>query len=114
MIVLVITACPAGLRGDLTKWLTEIAPGVFVGRPGARIRELIWEHTVALCKDGKALLVQSSDNEQGMEIRTHKHDWEPTDFDGLTLMVRPDRKNKSAGSTGRKTGWATARYTRKK
>lgn len=92
MIVLVVTACPAGLRGDLTKWLSEISPGVFVGRPSARIRDLLWERTVELSKDGRALLVYSTNNEQGMEFRTHRHDWEPTDFDGLTLMVRPSKK----------------------
>lgn len=108
MIVLVVTACPAGLRGDLTKWLSEVSPGVFVGRPSARIRDLLWERTVDLCKDGRALLVFSTNNEQGMEFRTHRHDWEPTDFDGLTLMVR------SSGSKhNRRTGWSKARRMRK-
>ncbi|MGV0423799.1 type I-E CRISPR-associated endoribonuclease Cas2e [Corynebacterium sanguinis] len=109
MMVLVITACPAGLRGDLTKWVAEISPGVFVGRPSARVRELLWERTVALVKDGKALLVYASDNEQGMEFRTHRHDWEPEDFDGLTLMVRKKPKKEN----GRRTGWSNARRQRK-
>ena len=30
------------LRGDLTKWLLEINPGVFVGRVSSRIREKLW------------------------------------------------------------------------
>ena len=68
MIVLVVTACPAGLRGDLSKWLIELTPGVFVGRPSARIRDLLWERTVELCKDGRALLVYSAANEQGLEL----------------------------------------------
>ncbi|MFC6146745.1 type I-E CRISPR-associated endoribonuclease Cas2e [Corynebacterium nasicanis] len=107
MIVLVVTACPAGLRGDLTKWLAEISPGVFVGRPTARIRDLLWERTVELSKDGRALLVYSSNNEQGMEFRTHRHDWKPTDFDGLALMVRPDKRQST-----RRTGWSSARRMR--
>lgn len=107
MIVLVVTACPAGLRGDLTKWLAEISPGVFVGRPSARIRELLWDRTVELCKDGRALMVQSSNNEQGMTFRTHRNDWEPTDFDGLTLMVRPEKR-----TSKRRTGWSKARRLR--
>lgn len=90
MIVLVVTACPAGLRGDLTKWLTELTPGTFVGTPSARVRDLLWDRTVDLVRDGRALLVYSSNNEQGMEFRTHRHDWVPTDYDGLTLMVRPE------------------------
>ncbi|AWB84751.1 type I-E CRISPR-associated endoribonuclease Cas2e [Corynebacterium liangguodongii] len=112
MMVLVITACPAGLRGDVTKWLLEIAPGVFVGRPTARIRDLLWERTISLVKDGKALLVYSSDNEQGMEFLTHRHDWTPQDFDGLTLMVRPS-PGASKHSNQRRKGWSTARRQRK-
>ena len=46
MMVLVVTACPGGLRGDLSKWLIELTPGTFVGRPTARVRELLWERTV--------------------------------------------------------------------
>lgn len=110
MMVLVITACPAGLRGDLTKWLVEIAPGTFVGKPSARIRELLWQRTTELVKDGRALLVYSSNNEQGMEFRTHRYDWVPTDFDGLTLMMRPDTPSAHA----RRTGWSSARRQRKR
>lgn len=112
--MLIVTACPAGLRGDLTKWLMELSPGVFVGRPSARIRDLLWERTVELCRDGRAILVFSSDNEQGMEFRTHRHDWEPTDFDGVTLMVRSTKKRSDAASgSGRRTGWASARFRRR-
>ncbi|QOR45604.1 type I-E CRISPR-associated endoribonuclease Cas2e [Trueperella pecoris] len=113
MLVLTVTAVPVGLRGDLTKWLMEIAPGVFVGNPSARIREQIWARTVTLCKDGRAIMVCSSDNEQGMVFRTHRHDWEPTDFDGLILMMRPEARDNSP-SNQRRTGWSAARHLRKK
>lgn len=39
MVVIVLTACPVGLRGDLTRWLLEISPGVFVGHLDACVRE---------------------------------------------------------------------------
>lgn len=65
MVVLVVTACPAGLRGHLTRWLLEISPGVFVGHVSARVREDLWFQVIELCKDGKAILstrrAQSSD-----------------------------------------------------
>ncbi|MBV7282297.1 MULTISPECIES: type I-E CRISPR-associated endoribonuclease Cas2e [unclassified Corynebacterium] len=109
MIVLVVTACPAGLRGDLTKWLMEIAPGTFVGTPSARIRDLLWDRTVGLCKDGQALLVYSADCEQGFEFRTHRHKWMPRDFEGLTLMVRPG----ATDTPRRRTGWSNARRQRR-
>ena len=109
MIVLVVTACPSGLRGDLSKWLIELTPGVFVGRPSARIRDLLWERTVELCKDGRALLVYSAANEQGLEFRTHRHHWQPQDFDGVTLMVRPAPGSKKVQN---RTGWSQARRIR--
>ncbi|MEK0371810.1 type I-E CRISPR-associated endoribonuclease Cas2e [Corynebacterium mastitidis] len=110
MMVLVVTACPAGLRGDLTRWLMEISPGVFVGNPTARLRENLWDRTVTLVKDGRALLVYSAHNEQGMEFRTHRHDWQPTDYEGLTLMLRPHAKPPEAR---RRTGWSAARNMRR-
>lgn len=105
MMVLVVSACPAGLRGDLTKWLFQISPTVFVGRPSARVREAIWGRTVELCKDGTAILVWSSDNEQGLEFRTHRTEWQPADFDGLTLIRRPTHRTPPQ----RRTGWSKAR-----
>ena len=50
MVVVVLTACPTGLRGDLTRWLFEVAPGVFVGHVSARIRERLWERIVSSCE----------------------------------------------------------------
>ena len=89
MVVLVLTACPAGLRGHLTRWLMEISPGVFVGDVSTRVRELMWLRVLELCKDGRAIMVHASDNEQGLEYRVHRHDWVPEDFDGVWLMRRP-------------------------
>lgn len=109
MMVLVLTASPAGLRGDLTKWLLEVSPGVFVGNVNAKIREGLWKRVTALCKDGRALLIYSSNNEQGMEFLVHDHSWEPVDIDGITVMRRPAAKRVPS----RRTGWSTARGQRR-
>jgi CRISPR-associated protein Cas2 len=109
MMVLVLTACPVGLRGDLTKWLMEISPGVFVGRPSARVRDQLWLRTIDLCKDGRAILVHSAANEQGMEFRVHNHDWIPVDFDGIRLMLRETE----TAPPQRRTGWSNARAMRR-
>ena len=89
MVVLVLTACPAGLRGHLTRWLMEVSPGVFIGRVTVRVRDLMWLRVLDLAKDGRAIMVFEANNEQGMEYRLHRHDWIPEDFDGLWLMRRP-------------------------
>lgn len=109
MMTLVLTACPPGLRGDLTKWLTEISPGVFVGSTSARVRDLLWSRTVELCGDGRAILVFSSNNEQHFEYRVHNHDWQPVDMDGVTLMLRTPART----AQPRRTGWSTARAQRR-
>ncbi|AEE44662.1 type I-E CRISPR-associated endoribonuclease Cas2e [Cellulomonas fimi] len=50
MIVLVLTACPAGLRGHLTRWLLEVSAGVFVGHTSTRVRDELWNRTVELIR----------------------------------------------------------------
>lgn len=91
MIVLVLTAVPPGLRGDLTRWLLEIAPGVFTGRVSRRVREKLWARVERGVKDGCAVLVVAArDREQGYEVLTAGRDrWIPADFEGITLMQRP-------------------------
>ncbi|MDR1688958.1 MAG: type I-E CRISPR-associated endoribonuclease Cas2e [Clostridiales bacterium] len=89
MIVLNLTDCPMSLRGDLTRWLFEISSGVYVGQVSARVRDAIWERIVENCKTGRATLVYSSDGEQKLNFRVHGEVWEPIDFDGIRLMLRP-------------------------
>jgi CRISPR-associated protein Cas2 len=97
--VLVLTAVPAGLRGDLTKWLMELRAGVFAGTVSRRVRERLWrrvEHV--FLTEGKAsrggwsalMVVTDRSREQGFTVLSAGIDrWVPEDFEGLTLMVRP-------------------------
>ncbi|GHH85822.1 hypothetical protein GCM10018793_55250 [Streptomyces sulfonofaciens] len=97
MTVIVLTNCPAGLRGFLTRWLLEVSPGVFLGSPSARVRDILWDEVRAYSGQGRALLAHSTNNEQGFTFRTHDHAWHPTDHEGLTLLHRPAPP--SAGKT---------------
>jgi CRISPR-associated protein Cas2 len=89
MIVLHLTDCPNSLKGDLTKWLFEIASGVYVGQVSARVRDKLWERVFFTLKHGRAVMVYSTNNEQGLDFRIAGDTWEPIDFDGLNLMLRP-------------------------
>ena len=89
MIVVVLTAVPAGLRGHLTRWLLEISPGVFVGHISARVRELMWQRIIQFTDNGRALMVYTARNEQRLIFEVHGHTWEPTDFEGICLIRRP-------------------------
>jgi CRISPR-associated protein Cas2 len=89
MVVITLTDCPMALRGDLTKWLLEINAGVFVGRVNGRVRDYLWERVVKFARNGRATMVYSTNNEQRLDFKTHGNVWEPIDFDGIKLMLRP-------------------------
>lgn len=92
MIVVTLSKCPDSLRGDLTKWLFEISPDVFVGRVSARVREELWDRIIRSCRDGTATMVFGTNNEQRFDFRVHNTGWEPVDLDGLRIMMRPRNK----------------------
>ncbi|MGW5571685.1 type I-E CRISPR-associated endoribonuclease Cas2e [Nocardia thailandica] len=106
MVVLVLTACPTGLRGHLTRWLLEISPGVFVGVVSTRVRELAWQRVTELCKDGRALMIYTTRGEQRLAFKTHHHDWQPIDVDGIHLMLRPHTADAKSGAA--RPGWSKA------
>lgn len=89
MIVLCVANCPPGLRGDLSKWLSEVNTGVYVGRLSARVREELWERVCTNIKSGQATMVYSTNNEQGYAFLGHNTTWVPIDYEGITLMRRP-------------------------
>lgn len=107
MVVLVLTACPAGLRGHLTRWLLEVSPGVFVGHVSARVRDLMWERVVELAKDGRAIMIHPARGEQRLAFKVHRHDWQPVDLDGVQLMLRPSEGTTRATPQLR-AGWSNA------
>lgn len=92
MTVVVLIAAPEGLRGHLTRWLIEVAAGVFVGNPSARVRDRLWALLSERIGDGQVVMIEPAQNEQGWTIRTAGRDrWHPVDFDGLILSGRPRR-----------------------
>ncbi len=113
MIVLILERVPASLRGELTRWLLETRPGVFVGRVSAMVRDKLWDK---VCEDAApsrarraasggagagaggsgAMLVHSADNEQGFAIRYYGDTIRSVvDFEGLTLIKVRDQVTQS-------------------
>ena len=90
MIVVSLTNCPPRLRGDLTKWLIELNTGVYVGNVSARVRDELWQRICEHVRDGRATMVFTTNNEQGMDFRVHNTTWLPVDYDGIRLMLRPN------------------------
>ena len=69
MIVISVTNAPAQLRGYLTRYLSEIQAGLFVGCCSARVRDALWKRVQGdLPEHGKAILVHNEGNEQGYRV----------------------------------------------
>jgi CRISPR-associated protein Cas2 len=70
MVVINTTAVPDHVRGALTRWLTEPAPGLYVGTVSNRVREELWKIVAVSLGDGHAVCIHPDDNEQHFTMRT--------------------------------------------
>ncbi|MEU9305834.1 type I-E CRISPR-associated endoribonuclease Cas2e [Streptomyces sp. NPDC048269] len=101
MVVLATTAVPDHLRGALSRWTTEVVPGIFVGSVSARVRDELWTQVTAVVEDGQAVFIHPASTEQGYALRTAGTRRRiPVDFDGLTLIkmtgaIQPTRAKKT-------------------
>ncbi|MEU7364247.1 type I-E CRISPR-associated endoribonuclease Cas2e [Streptomyces hygroscopicus] len=87
MLVIATTAVPDHLRGALSRWTSEVVPGIFVGSVSARVRDELWHAVTQTVGNGAAVLVHPAPTEQGYTIRTAgTRRRVPEDFDGLTLI----------------------------
>ena len=87
MIVVVIDNASGKLRGELTGWLLETKPGVFVGKVSSVVREKLWEKVRNDCETTGALVMYSSDTEQGFCIEMYGDPKRSVvDIDGVQLI----------------------------
>lgn len=91
MMVLMLERVTPSLRGELTRWLLEPRPGVFVGRVTATVRDKLWEKVIKSVKEkSAATLIYSADTEQGFAIRQVGEATRVIrDFEGLQLVTIP-------------------------
>ena len=90
MVVIILEAVPVALRGELTRWLIEPRPGVFVGHVNAMVRDLLWKKCCGKMGDGGVIQIWSTNTEQRFRMRalgdTRR---EIIDLDGLQLIRLP-------------------------
>ncbi|MGW7466987.1 type I-E CRISPR-associated endoribonuclease Cas2e [Streptomyces xantholiticus] len=87
MVVIATTAVPDHLRGALSRWTSEVVPGIFVGSVSARVRDELWRLVSETVGNGAAVLIHPAATEQGYAIRTAgTRRRVPVDLDGLTLI----------------------------
>lgn len=90
MLVMSLTKSPPALRGELTRWLVEIRPLVYVGHVNARIREQLWLLACEKGAGGSVVQIWNSPTEQGFQARSWgEPDYVLRDFEGVLLVERP-------------------------
>lgn len=87
LVVISTSAVPDYVRGSLSRWLTEPAPGLYVGSLSARVRDELWDQVTGAIGDGAAVCVYPAENEQRYIITTAGEQRRRVlDFDGLNLI----------------------------
>lgn len=90
MVVIILEKVTPSLRGELTRWLIEPHPGVFVGHISGMVRDRLWDKCCERLRDGGAVQLWSTNNEQRFTVRTAGTTRrEVVDFEGLSLIRRP-------------------------
>ena len=70
MVILILERVSPSLRGLLTRWMIQPRAGVLVSKLSALVRDKLWERTTRSLKGGGAILIHSSNTEQGFAVRT--------------------------------------------
>lgn len=92
MVVIMMEKVTVSLRGEITRWLIELRPGVFVGNISALVREKLWEHICQKAGKGAITLLHNAANEQGYEIRQFgETSRKITNFEGLQLITTSEK-----------------------
>ena len=93
MMVMILEKVPPSLKGELSRWLTEISTGVYVGHASALVRDLLWEKCVKHIYWGRCYQIYRSNAEQGFDIRIHGDSERVImDFDGLKFLAVKDAR----------------------
>ncbi len=69
MVVMILEKVPAGVRGELTRWLIEPHPGVFIGHVNAMVRDKLWEKCCEAKRTGGVFQAWSTNTEQKLQMR---------------------------------------------
>jgi CRISPR-associated protein Cas2 len=90
MVVMILKNVPVSLRGELTRWLIEPKPGVFVGHVNAMVRDRLWEKCCGRMQAGGVLQIWSTNTEQRFRMRASGDTGRQiVDWDGLQLIRLP-------------------------
>jgi CRISPR-associated protein Cas2 len=94
MVVMVLEKVPVSLRGELTRWLIEPHPGVFIGHVNAMVRDRLWDKCRKAKRAGGVIQAWSTNTEQRFQIRICGETRRVVvELDGLQLIRVPFHAN---------------------
>jgi len=97
MVVMVLESVPTSLRGELTRWLIEPYPGVFVGHVTAMVRDRLWLKCCRAKRTGGVIQIWSTNTEQRFQMRAHGDTRrEIVEFEGMQLIRLPAGDNQAS------------------
>lgn len=89
MLVMIVEKVKPSARGELSRWLLEPHPGVFVGHVSAMVRERLWDKVCKVCTEGGVILIWSTNTEQRFDMRMHGTPGrEVVDLEGIKLILQ--------------------------
>ena len=93
MMILILQSVPAGVRGEIARWLIEPFPGIFVGHVSARVRDKLWEKCIKNKKVNGVVQIWSTNTEQRFTMRGHGSiRRELVDIEGVQLVRLPGQE----------------------
>lgn len=93
--MLITESVPGSLRGELSRWMLEVKAGVFIGKLSALVQEKLWKLACKKIKNGGAIIVRATNNEQRFFIEMAGNcDRMIVDHDGLQLVKFPFSEKK--------------------
>lgn len=106
--VITLKKVPPSLRGDLTKWMQEIATGVYVGNFNSRIRENLWKRVCEDTESGEVTMSYMSHNEIGYDFQTRNAERKVVNYDGIPLVLIPCKEKQKSTDDNLKAGYSRA------
>ena len=88
MLVMILEKAPASLRGELSRWLLQIATEAFLGNPSRRVRDELWIKACRKIGKGNVIQIWTARNEQGFDFRQYGNSSRTIlDYGGLVLVT---------------------------
>lgn len=106
--VITLKKVPPSLKGDLTKWMQEIAVGVYVGNFNTRVREQLWKRVCENVGEGEATMSYACRNEIGYQFETFNSMRVSVDYEGIPMVFIPHEPSDSQHSPTLRSGFSNA------